>query len=198
MSKLTLVWDEGHLVEADPMVSAKTALGRILSEPKPTRRVGDTCPSCGRGKVTLRHTKVGSEFSGCSEYPECRWSEDHIVGGRWVAWTVDHLRRRIWVATREGKGRRPVRHVWAEVDDLRAWLDSLEPGRGTIVYYTGAPTVELVDEARSLMRRGNVLDVLFREYGGKEWRLYTTRGGFGAAYPSRQIVEFPQAKERHD
>ncbi|MCB1733671.1 MAG: DNA topoisomerase III [Gammaproteobacteria bacterium] len=42
-------------------------------------RAGETCPSCGNGKLVLRSTKggnsPGSPFLGCSRFPECKHFE---------------------------------------------------------------------------------------------------------------------------
>jgi len=36
--------------------------------------IGDTCPECGRGKVTARTNKLqGTQFLGCTRFPDCRW-----------------------------------------------------------------------------------------------------------------------------
>ena len=32
------------------------------------------CPSCGKGRLSLRTAKAGGAFIGCSSYPECRYT----------------------------------------------------------------------------------------------------------------------------
>ncbi len=38
------------------------------------KKIGLTCPECGKGDIIERRTKRGKIFWGCTEYPKCRWA----------------------------------------------------------------------------------------------------------------------------
>ena len=35
-------------------------------------QVGESCPTCKKGKLTGRQSQAGAAFIGCTRYPECR------------------------------------------------------------------------------------------------------------------------------
>jgi len=38
------------------------------------KKIGLTCPECGKGDIIERRTKKGKVFWGCSQYPKCKWA----------------------------------------------------------------------------------------------------------------------------
>lgn len=47
-------------------------------EKVPPKETGETCPSCGSGKLVHRHSKFG-DFIGCSNYPECKYIKTEVA-----------------------------------------------------------------------------------------------------------------------
>ncbi|GIK83451.1 MAG: DNA topoisomerase 1 [Patescibacteria group bacterium] len=70
------------------------------------------CPLCGKGEVTIKNTRWGKPFFGCSTYPTCNWASwkkpekgEKITQSQW-----DELqkkreeRKQKWLESRKGSG----------------------------------------------------------------------------------------------
>lgn len=167
-------------LEASPTNSVKAALDKLMSEPR-APHAGDPCPRCD-GKIAVRNGEWG-EFCGCTNYPDCAWTADHIVGRRWVVWTLNNLaQRRLRIAKDDTVV--PMRTVHLDpptVEELyRPNHDDLH-----VIYYTGVPDEVTQPQGYALLDSPRVLDVLYRQYTRDEMKVWSLRAGFGAAYPRR-------------
>ncbi|MFZ4814018.1 MAG: type I DNA topoisomerase [Phototrophicaceae bacterium] len=44
----------------------------------PPETMGRTCPTCGDGQLLIKYSRSGSKFVGCSNFPNCRHTENYV------------------------------------------------------------------------------------------------------------------------
>jgi len=178
--------------------SVKASLDRLMNEPR-APRTGSACPECEDGRVVVRKGGKG-EFCGCSNYPDCSWTTDRIVGRRWVAWTLNRTGHRRLRIVKGGKAI-PMRSVHTEpptVDEL----ERIDHNDLHVIYYTGAPDKVTGPQGYELLAHPRVLDVLYRQYTKDDMKIWSLTAGFGVSYPTRRSgrrakrIPLPQGASR--
>jgi DNA topoisomerase-1 len=71
---------------------------------------GVVCPLCEKGKVTMKNSRWGKPFFGCSRYPECDWASwkqpergERISAAKWKEMQAKRAeRKKKWLEARGG------------------------------------------------------------------------------------------------
>jgi len=72
-----------------------------------------TCPLCSKGEVTIKNTRWGKPFFGCSTYPACDWASwkkpekgEKISKAKWAEMQKKRAeRKKKWLESKAGKAR---------------------------------------------------------------------------------------------
>ncbi|RMH45510.1 MAG: type I DNA topoisomerase [Alphaproteobacteria bacterium] len=63
-----------HLRISEVLEKIDEVLAPHLYPPRPDGSDPRLCPHCGKGRLSLRTSRAGGAFIGCSNYPECRYT----------------------------------------------------------------------------------------------------------------------------